>query len=141
MSLHPVMAQALAPFIPARHTMNLTLTLNASDFAAVTAVLECRQEQMLEGNTPHLAKAHADACVYLTDQLLYGNSATTGLTAMLERVAAIQADENGEFAARRVQQAIDADLRNNRDKPARAHLAQTLNAVRLEQQHAQTAVA
>jgi uncharacterized protein involved in copper resistance len=38
-------------------------------------------------------------------------------------------------------QAIAADLHNERDKAHTAHLAQTLNAVRLEFQHAQEGAA
>ena len=38
-------------------------------------------------------------------------------------------------------QAIAADLHNERDKAGKAHMAQTLNAMRLEFQHAQQGVA
>lgn len=138
-TLHPVMAQALAPFMPAKPaSMNLTLTLNASDLSAVTKVLDCKKRILLEGNTPYMERAHEAACVHAFYQLIYGNAETTGMNAMLAEVAKITADIDGEFAAMRVQSAIEADRLNDHDKANQAHVAQMRSAVNLQRKYSQT---
>lgn len=121
--------------------MNLTLTLTASTLAAISKVLDCRKAVMLSGHSDYIDRQLDTAAVRALDLLMQDNAATTGLTAMLAEVERVTADEDGEFAAQREQLAIEADRLNDLNKPGRAHLKQTLNAVRLEQQFNQVFVA
>lgn len=112
--------------------MNLTIAVTPLALKAIGRVLECKKSILLSGHTPYIDQAHATACENALYLLMYANQGTTGMAAMQREVDAIEADENGEFAAQRERLAIDADLHNDLDKPSRAHLKQTLNAVRLQ---------
>jgi ABC-type uncharacterized transport system YnjBCD ATPase subunit len=119
----------------------MSLTLTDTTRAEFAKVLEIRKSVLLEGRNAYLDQAAMFAAVRAIDMLMQDNPVATGLKAMQEEVDAIEADIDGEFARMRVTQAIEADLHNDANKAHVAHLKQTLNAVRLERQHAQGAAA
>jgi len=118
----------------------MQLTLTPDTMAEFAKVLECRKTILLSGRNAYIDRAYDAAAVRAVSLLMQSNPVQTGLADMLADVEKITADENGEFAAKREQLAIESDEHGNRNKAHVAHLKQTLDAVKLERQHAQEVV-
>ena len=110
----------------------MQITLTPSTLAAFAKVLDCRKALLLSGYNAYIDQQASRLAVQGLDLLMQDNPDATGLARMTAEVEAEIADENGEFALHREALAIERDLHNNHNKADKAHLAQTLAALRLQ---------
>ena len=114
--------------------MEITLTPAAK--LAVSQYLELKKDRILSGHVSIFDRMSTDEIAQrIVELVIAANPDTTGLSAMNADIEAIKAQDDEEMAHHREALALDADLHLNSGKAPKAHLAQTLQAMRLERKY------